>query len=183
MRWIFCGKTSGPSLARRVKAGVVGGAMCLAGLSGCGQFDSAPEFRPYEDQLGPDSGESIDSYVARTPFTAPEAPTWAMVTFTQPLPFAEAARFAQSYAPERVNQLVFPDRAPGTVPEPSDYASREKLFELYGRLAGAEAVSGLVVRADPVALTGMNEDSRAFHVEALPPDATWGFIGVRPVRL
>lgn len=183
MRWIFCGKTSGPSLARRVKAGVVGGAMCLAGLSGCGQFDSDPEFRPYEDQFGPDSGESIDSYVARTPFTKPAGTTWAMVTFAEPVPFGEAAQFVDSFSPERVNQLVFADRAPATVPEPSVSASREQLFALYGGLAQAQAVSGFVVRATPESLVAMNADPRVFHVEALPPDATWGFIGVRPVRL
>lgn len=173
MRWRFSVQT------RHLWAVAVALGMVLA-LPGC----SSPE-RPavYQDQLGPEAGESVADYVARTPFVRPAVTSWALVTFTSPVSLVDAAAFADDHPSQRVNQLVFADRAPSTVPEPGEYATREDLFRIYGDIAGAENVTGFVVLASPDTLVAMNDDPATMHVEVLPADATWGFIGVRPVQL
>lgn len=173
MRWRFSVQT------RRVWAIAATLGMVLA-LPGC----AVPE-KPavYQDQLGPEAGESVADYIARTPFARPAVTSWALVTFTSPVSLADAAAFADDHPSQRVNQLVFADRAPATVPEPGRYATREDLFRIYGDIAGADTVTGLVVFASPDSLVAMNDDPPTMHVEVLPTDATWGFIGVRPVQL
>ena len=173
MRWRFSVRTR-----RLLAVATAVGLVCT--LSGCSAPDKAPI---YEDQLGPESGETVAEYMARTPFARPGVTSWAMVTFVTPLPLADAAAFADRYPSQRVSQVVFSDRAPVTVPEAGPYATREELFHTYGKIAGADVAAGLVVFTDPDTLVAMHEDPTVLHVEVLPSDATWGFVGVRPVRV
>lgn len=78
MRWRFSVQT------RRVWAIAATLGMVLA-LPGC----AAPE-KPavYQDQLGPEAGESVADYIARTPFARPAVTSWALVTFTSPVSLA-----------------------------------------------------------------------------------------------
>ena len=175
--------------------GFIAAAILVAAFSaGCSDEDSVTGpagegSRRYgytiEDTVGQETGETAAEYKARTPFTisGDTEDHWALVTFAEPLSLAAAAEWADRFMPRRVNELVTPQHAPITVPEPGPRATWTELFTRYGEWNGIDTVTGLVVRDREHCLQAMYEDPSTFHVEVLPADATWGFISVRPVSL
>ena len=164
------------------------------------------------DALGPDSGELVADYLTRAAESlddpaAPDAPRWALVSFTAPIDIGAVAEFG---ADVRVAQVLFrvpidrvqtplvtvavpqhPEalrRAPAVaaarlqIPASGNDRAARVAAVSAGRLAaGCTCVVGLVVRATPDRLHTLGSSSGVRVVEALPPDAVAGRFAVSPL--
>lgn len=161
------------------------------------------------DRLGPDSGETVAEYTGRARAGLAEPgdsePRWALVSFDtyvspgQSFSAARGERIAQVLIRvpiERVQTRVLAIGVPGTdasVNSALDVAATE-LHAGVGQwdrqaqidaasvtrlAAGCDCVVGLVVRADPSALTAIENERGVRAVEALPADARAGHFAVR----
>ncbi|SNT21960.1 hypothetical protein [Rhodococcoides kyotonense] len=161
------------------------------------------------DRLGPDTGETVTEYVDRSRAGVAELTDteqhWALVsfdTYLSPRAAAEAAggeRIAQVVIRvplDRVQTRVLTIGVPGSVMSVVDALDvaatelnagvgqwdRQSQIDAasVSRLAdGCDCVVGLVVRADPSALSTMADSPGVRAVEALPADARAGHFAVR----
>ncbi|RNE49472.1 hypothetical protein [Corynebacterium alimapuense] len=148
------------------------------------------------DILGSVTDESFEDYRERAAESLAEAPAtepaYALVTFTEPLEPAAAAALLEPI--DRVNAMVIALAAPFALPEPVAGETREDVFnrELdriaasmvgIGDVASPTRIDAVVVRDTGDALRSLAASEEIAVVEVLPPDASWGRFGVRPVEI
>jgi hypothetical protein len=136
------------------------------------------------DQLGMDSSESVDDYLARASASVANAgaPAYALVTFQRALS-PQAAGFLLDQADlDRVGAALTDRYLPIALPEPTQGLGRADVLEQQLRNNGDPAhIEAVVVRDDGEALRALAQADGVFAVEALPADAAWGRFGIRPV--
>lgn len=125
------------------------------------------------DSLGMDN-ETPEDYQARARISLEEAdePSFALITFTEPLNAGEASILLKPLP--RVNARLT-ETAAIPLPEPIKGKSRADVL-------GNEPIPGVIVYASGDLLRTVAKDKRVFAIEVLPPDAAWGRFGIRPVR-
>ncbi|MBO0855028.1 MAG: hypothetical protein J2P18_14850 [Nocardia sp.] len=162
------------------------------------------------DELGPDSGDRVPDYLARTGATLTgdqHRPRWALVTLKQGIAAADVPEYAGGLRVSQVLLHVPIDRVytpvitvpvpdhPGAVRAAQDAAagamaaqkteddrSRRIAAVVASRLrSGCDCVVNLVVRGDLGGLRALAAHSGVRSVEALPPDASAGAFAVRPL--
>lgn len=146
------------------------------------------------DVLGQDNGESLESYVERAQRSLAEAAAgenaFGMVTFVEPLAPAPAAEVLSDLG--RVNAMVMLSASPIAIPEPVAGETREDVFhrELdridrslagIGDITAPREINGVIAWDDGDAFRSVAADPAVLTAEVLPPDASWGRFGVRPV--
>ena len=126
------------------------------------------------DIVGMD-GETPAAYQqrARATLETADTPAFALITFTEPLSAAEAARILEPLP--RVNARVT-DTIVVPLPEPVAGATRADVF-------GSDSIPGVVAYAPGDALRKVAQNERVFAIEVLPADAAWGRFGIRPVHV
>ncbi|MCK0092882.1 hypothetical protein HCA61_02920 [Rhodococcus sp. HNM0563] len=162
------------------------------------------------DALGPDSGEPVADYLRRAESTLAELgqdPSWALVSFVEPLDVAAVAELPGNV---RVGQVLFrvpidrvqtplvtvavsahPEalrRAPGVAAgrlrgpaEGTGRAARVAEVSAERLASGCACVVGLVVRGTGEQLREVADDPAVRAVDALPSDAVAGRFSVRPL--
>lgn len=139
------------------------------------------------DQLGMESYESVADYRSRAADSLAKAPAdrpvWALVTFAAPLDVRAADEATRGL--DRVSAVVAHEAGLIEVPEPVAGATRADVFarELDRAPFEADRLDGVVAYDDGSALRALTRIDDVAVVEALPSDAAWGRIGVRPVVL
>lgn len=168
------------------------------------------------DALGPDSGELVADYLTRAAESLddpadPDAPRWALVSFTAPLDVGAVADLTAELGAEmRVAQVLFrvpidrvqtplvtvavpqnpealrraPAVAVGRLQIPAsgnDRAARVAAASAHRLAEGCACVVGLVVRATGAQLHTLESAPAVRAVEALPTDAVAGRFAVSPL--
>lgn len=178
--------------ASGLAAALAGAALAVAGIYAVGAHTPAAPSVVQGDTLGRQPGESEGEYEARARASLSESPdpSFALVTFRNPLAPVEAAR---AVAPvERVSGLLPIDAPLKPIPEPPAGETRADVFAREaereadaGRANGvaldASEIAAVVVRADGRTLSELAAEPEVAAVEALPADAVWGTFGVSPV--
>lgn len=148
------------------------------------------------DMLGPDNSETLDEYVTRagttwqdTADTSEEA-RWALVTPVEPAGTQELTEIFSGMSGMRVSTLLYANSR-WEIAEPADGHRREDVFagarDQVAANAGAGEddpaldVLGVLVHATPDGLAALDDREDVLAVEALPPDASYGRFGLRPV--
>lgn len=146
------------------------------------------------DTLGQDSGEELPRYVARAEDSLAAAPgdqpAFGMITFEEPL--APDAAEAALTDLARVNAMVMLSASAISIPEPVAGETRKDVFNRQldridhglagiGNITAPREINGVVARDDGDAFRSVAGNPDVLAVEVLPPDASWGRIGVRPV--
>lgn len=179
---------------RKIIAAVCGVALIAVVLALSQSDRTAQPMSLNGDTLGQDSGEELPHYVARAEDSLAAAPeddnAFGMVTFETPLaPGAAAAVLAEL---ERVNAMVMLSASAISIPEPVAGETREDVFSRQldridhglsgiGNITAPREINGVVAWDDGEAFRFVAEHPDVLAVEVLPPDASWGRIGVRPV--
>ncbi|HIW92310.1 MAG TPA: hypothetical protein H9870_11695 [Candidatus Corynebacterium avicola] len=149
------------------------------------------------DSLGPENDESVVDYVNRARETLDGAdgtdasdPRWALVTPMQPAGTGALTGILSDQADLRVSTLLS-GNTQWSLPEPASGHRREDVFAEARELMAANAgtgvddpaldVLGVLVHGTPEQLRSLNDRPDVLTVEALPPDAVYGRIGLRPV--
>lgn len=136
------------------------------------------------DQLGMDSGESVDDYLNRAAQSVSDAsaPAWALVTFDRALTPAAAGILLDQANLHRVGAALTDRYLPIALPEPTEGHNRGDVLEQQLKNNGDQAdIEAVVVHDDGDTLRALAQMDGVFAVEALPSDAAWGRFGVRPV--
>lgn len=148
------------------------------------------------DSLGPENDETVVDYVNRARETLTEAesgasePRWALVTPMQPAGTEALTEILAEQADLRVSTLLS-GNTQWSLPEPAEGHRREDVFAEARELMAANAgtgvddpsldVLGVLVHGSPEQLRSLDDRPDVLTVEALPPDAVYGRIGLRPV--
>ncbi|MGW4327160.1 hypothetical protein ACWEKR_14840 [Nocardia sp. NPDC004573] len=169
-----------------------------------------PPYRPAvsTDRLGPDQGEQVADYLARSRDSlnaGGDEPRWALVSFTEPLvpgripAHSDGLRVAQVLfrvpidrvqtplvavpVPEGVAAVVDSARdAAWLLPRPADDRAAAVVAFSAARLRdGCGCVVGLVVRGSPARLRELAGRDGIRAVQALPADAVAGGFAVAPL--
>lgn len=151
---------------------------------------------PNGDLLGQDRSESLTEYLARAEESlaaAPaEEPAFALTTFTEPADPQTAAEALTGVT--RVNAMILLSAAPIPLPEPTNDMDRTDVFNLHldridhslsgvGEVRAPREINSVVVWDTGESLRELTEEPEVLAVEALPPDASWGRFGIRPVNV
>lgn len=148
------------------------------------------------DQLGMDNDESFSSYLDRADASLAvldadsEEESFALVAFDRSLTPEEAGEVLQDVG--RVNAAIIGIAAPRALPEPIEGEDRADVFQReldhiahslggIGDVPTPETINAVVVWDTPATLRALHDEAQVASVEALPPDATWGLIGISPV--
>ncbi|MDN5582283.1 MAG: hypothetical protein ACTH2Y_00780 [Corynebacterium sp.] len=151
------------------------------------------------DMLGPDNSETLDEYVARAGTTLQDTPDtgdtgdearWALVTPVEPAGTQELTEIFSGMSGVRVSTLLYANSR-WEIAEPADGHRREDVFAGARDQVAANAgvgeddpaldVLGVLVHAAPDDLAALDDREDVLAVEALPPDASYGRFGLRPV--
>ncbi|AFM07709.1 hypothetical protein [Corynebacterium pseudotuberculosis] len=139
------------------------------------------------DQLGRENSETLDHYVsrARGSLSDFEGQVFALATFNGRFSAEEIGAVLEKAGVSRVNAVVPGGTTVIELPEPARGASRASVLTQQIRIRGKDEgdIRSVVVYDDVEALRNLQKDSKILAVEALPPDAAWGRIGIRPVDL
>ncbi|MGW5144049.1 hypothetical protein ACWEPH_33740 [Nocardia beijingensis] len=170
-------------------------------------------FPPYRtavstDRLGPDQGEQVAEYLARSREsldTGGDEPRWALVSFTEPIAPGDIPGHSGGL---RIAQVLYRVPAPGVqtplvavpvpegvaaavdsaadaawlLPRPADERSARVVAFSAARLrGGCGCVVGLVVRGAPARLRELAGQNGVRAVQALPADAVAGSFAVAPL--
>lgn len=185
--------------------------LIVAGLYVVGRLNPAPAPPVNGDVLGPDNGEQVTGYLARSEesLTGPDDERWALVSLVAPNSSAAVWSLMQQ-TPTMVSQTIFnvpidgvqtPTAiVPGGNTEESFVASSQAAAEVVvrrstgtdraaavGQVAaqrlrqGCACVVGVVIRATLDRLRALMDDSRVRAVQALPGDASGGLFAVVPL--
>ncbi|WP_051020533.1 hypothetical protein [Nocardia araoensis] len=160
------------------------------------------------DRLGPDQGEQVPEYLARSRDslnTGGDEPRWALVSFTDPLAPGDIPGHSGGL---RIAQVLYRVSAPGVqtplvaVPVPEgiaaavdsapdaawllprpvdDRSARVVAFSAARLRGGCRCVVGLVVRGAPAQLRDLAGQNGIRAVQALPADAVAGSFAVVPL--
>ncbi|MGQ4617140.1 hypothetical protein [Nocardia sp. R7R-8] len=160
------------------------------------------------DRLGPDQGEQVAEYLARSRDslnTGGDEPRWALVSFTDPLVPGDIPGHSGGL---RIAQVLYRVSAPGVqtplvavpvpegvaaavdsapdaawlLPRPVDDRSARVIAFSAARLrGGCGCVVGLVVRGSPAQLRNLAAQNGIRAVQALPADAVAGSFAVVPL--
>ncbi|MFR9773324.1 hypothetical protein [Nocardia sp. SC052] len=160
------------------------------------------------DRLGPDQGEQVADYLARSRDsldTGGDEPRWALVSFAEPLAPGEIPQHSGGL---RIAQVLYRVPAPGVqtplvaVPVPEgvqaaadsasyaawllprpvdDRSARVVAFSAARLRSGCGCVVGLVVRGTPARLRNLAGQNGIRAVQALPADAVAGSFAVAPL--
>lgn len=149
---------------------------------------------PNGDLLGQDSSENLEQYLVRAEESLAAAPAeetaFALTTFTEPAdPETAAAALA---GVTRVSAMMLLSAAPISLPEPVAGMDRADVFNLHldrvdhslsgiGEVRAPREINSVVVWDTGESLRDLAETPEVLAVEVLPPDASWGRFGVRPV--
>ncbi|HJC86289.1 MAG TPA: hypothetical protein H9751_12280 [Candidatus Corynebacterium faecigallinarum] len=150
------------------------------------------------DSLGPETGETVVDYVTRARESLVEAetgadsddPRWALVTPMVPAGTEPLTEMLSDQADLRVSTLLA-GNTQWSLPEPAVGQHRGDVFAearaLMAANAGVEVddpaldVLGVLVHGTPAQLRALDDRPDVLTVEALPADAVYGRIGMRPV--
>ncbi|MGO1949248.1 MAG: hypothetical protein ACTH1D_06410 [Mycobacteriaceae bacterium] len=148
------------------------------------------------DSLGPDNRETLPEYLERAQASLDDmgdygdGARWALVTPGQPADPGALSMMVSDQPDLRVSTLLT-GNLQWPLPEPAAGHRREDVFasarELIAVNAGLEVgdpaidTLGVVVHGTPDELTALAGRGDVLSVEALPPDAVFGRIGLRPV--
>lgn len=179
---------------RKVIAAVCGVALIAVVLVLTQSDRTAKPMNINGDTLGQDSGEELSRYVTRADASLAAAPgennAFGMVTFETPLaPDAAAAVLAEL---ERVNAMVMLSASAIPISEPVAGETREDVFHRQldridhglagiGNITAPREINGVVAWDNGETFRSVAKHPDVLAVEVLPPDASWGRIGVRPV--
>lgn len=148
------------------------------------------------DMLGQDVSESLADYRGRAADSLAAAPAdepgFGLITFTEPATPAVAAEVLAGLG--RVNAMIMLSAPPISLPEPVSGETREDVFnrELdridyslagVGDITAPREINSIVAWDDGEAFRAVAEHESVLIVEVLPPDASWGRFGIRPVNL
>ncbi|AIU33037.1 hypothetical protein VH13_04140 [Corynebacterium ulcerans] len=139
------------------------------------------------DQLGMENSESLDHYVSRSRESLSdfEGKAFALVTFRGHFSVADIGSVLEKAGIERVNAVVTGGATAIELPEPAQGVNRASVLtqQIVMRGADEDDIRSVVVYDNVKPLQKLQEESKVLAVEALPPDAAWGRIGIRPVNL
>lgn len=146
------------------------------------------------DVLGPQNGETVDSYIVRAGQTLAEdgdgRPRWALVSPESPADVAALTALFTGDPELRVSTLLS-GGVQWPVPEPSVGHRREDVFTAVRHRVALSAgipdndeamrITGIVVRGTTGQLRTLASAPGVRAVEALPGDAVYGRFGMRPL--
>ncbi|ARU46448.1 hypothetical protein [Corynebacterium silvaticum] len=172
----------------RMVIALVSIAALMAAIAILGQSDKTSKpMNINGDQLGMEHSESLDHYVSRSRESLSdfEGKAFALATFRGHFSVAEIGSVLEKAGIERVNAVISGGATAIELPEPIQGVNRASVLtqQIVMRGADEDDIRSVVVYDNVKALQKLQEDPKILTVEALPPDAAWGRIGIRPVNL
>lgn len=151
-----------------------------------GRLDLGKPIQYYNgDQLGRDTSESLEAYIARADESLEKAqePAFALVAFENSLNPRVVGNLLEKAGVSRVNVAIPAGALPVELPEPTAGASRADVLTQQLQMQRApELIDAVVVYDSGDELRELAGNEGVLSVEVAPVDAAWGLIGIRPVR-